>query len=150
MKVSTKKLINMARKWHKLASKGRKRVSLPNNDENVNSDTCSASFVADRGHFVVYSTDCKRFVFPLAYLHNTIFCELLEMSEQEFGLSSIGPIRLPCDSVFLNYIVPLIQRGVAVDLEKALLNSIATFGCSSSSFSTMVHPKNSSSYVVIE
>lgn len=56
------------------------------------------------------------------------------MSEEEFGLSSHGPIRLPCDSALMNYIVLLVQRGVARDLERALLNTIdsATYCCYSS------------------
>lgn len=130
--ISSKKLINMAGKWHKVASKGRNRISLPNHHENVNADSCSTSYVADKGHFVVYSADQRRFVLPLAYLHNNIFRELLEMSAEEFGISSGGSIRLPCDSICLNYVVLLIQRGVAKDLENVLLNSIATYGCSSS------------------
>ena len=84
----------------------------------------------DKGHFVVYTMDKRRFVIPLAYLSNSIFLELLKMSEEEFGLSSDGPILLPCDSVFMNYMVLLIQRGLAKDLEEAVLNSLNTYRCS--------------------
>lgn len=135
--ISKKKLINMARKWHKLASRGKKIISILNKVENVNAYSCSTStsYVADRGYFVIYSADKKRFVLPLACIHSNIFRELLEMSEEEFGLSSGGPIRLPCDSVFLNYIVSLFQRGLSADLEKALLNSISICRFSSTSTS---------------
>ncbi|RVW48280.1 Auxin-responsive protein SAUR67 [Vitis vinifera] len=70
---------------------------------------------------------------PLVFLSNNIFRELFRMSEEEFGLPSNGPITLPYDSVFMEYIIPLIQRGMAKDIEKALLFSIATSRCSLSS-----------------
>jgi hypothetical protein len=73
-----------------------------------------------------------RLAMPLEYLCSNIFQELLiKMFEEEFGLSSEGSIRLPCDAVFMNYMVLLMERGAAKDLEKALLNSIATSHCSS-------------------
>ncbi|KAH7518318.1 hypothetical protein FEM48_Zijuj09G0158700 [Ziziphus jujuba var. spinosa] len=135
--ISTKKLINMARRWHRLSSRGKKRISIPKKVENVNAESfsTSTSYLADKGHFVIYSADQKRFMLPLAYLCNNIFRELLEMSEEEFGLSTGKPIRLTCDSVFLNYIIPLFQRGLSTDLEKALLNSISTCRFSSTSTS---------------
>ncbi|MBA0586800.1 hypothetical protein Gorai_017524 [Gossypium raimondii] len=88
----------MARKWQKLDAIGRRRIT---------------SSLVDKGHFVIYTIDQKRFVIPLAYLRNTIFVELLKMSEEEFGLPSDGPITLPCDSVAMNYILSLLQRSLA-------------------------------------
>ncbi|KAK5837726.1 hypothetical protein PVK06_006453 [Gossypium arboreum] len=114
--VSTKILIRKARKWQKLAAIGRRRIT---------------SSLVDKGHFVIYTIDQKRFVIPLAYLRNTIFVELLKMSEEEFGLPSDGPITLPCDSVAMNYILSLLQRSLAKHLEKAVLNSVASYRCSS-------------------
>ncbi|PPR80471.1 hypothetical protein GOBAR_AA40241 [Gossypium barbadense] len=89
------------------------------------------SSLVDNGHFVIYTIDQKRFVIPLAYLRNNIFMELLKMSEEEFGLPSDGPIIFPCDSVAMNYIVSLLRRSLAKDLEKAVLNSVASYRCSS-------------------
>ncbi|KAG4209556.1 hypothetical protein ERO13_A03G207901v2 [Gossypium hirsutum] len=107
---------SLARKWQKLAVIGRRRIT---------------SSLVDKGHFVIYTIDQKRFVIPLAYLRNTIFVELLKMSEEEFGLPSDGPITLPCDSVAMNYILSLLQRSLAKHLEKAVLNSVASYRCSS-------------------
>ena len=95
--------------------------------------SCSTSSVADKGHFVAYTADQKRFMISLAYLNNEILRELFKLSEEVFGLPSDGPITLPCDSLFMEYIVSLIHRGVAQDLEKALAMSVATCLCSSSS-----------------
>ncbi|KAA8546158.1 hypothetical protein F0562_020948 [Nyssa sinensis] len=120
------KLIKMARKWQNLAAVRRKRLSFPRFNRDVNVDSCSTSMVADKGHFIVYTNDQRRFVIPLVYLNNEIFRELLKMSEEEFGLASDGPITVPCDAFFMEYIVSLIRRGVAKDLEKALLMSVAT------------------------
>ena len=71
------------------------------------------SAVAEKGHFAVYSADRRRFVIPLVYLSSEIFRELLQMSKEEFGIQSEGPIILPCDSVFVDYLISFIQRGVA-------------------------------------
>ncbi|KAJ9704579.1 hypothetical protein PVL29_002912 [Vitis rotundifolia] len=125
----------MAREWQKVAAIRRKRISLPRTHQDLDAGYCSTSSVADKGHFVVYTADQRRFMIPLVYLNSKIFRELFEMSEEEFGLPSDGPITLPCDSFFMEYIIFLVQRGVAKDLEKALLTSIAYTQSSSSFFS---------------
>ena len=129
--ISPKKLMKMARKWQRMAALSRKRISFPSRNKNLdNVESCTTSFsVVDKGHFVVYTTDDRRFVMPLEYLNHNILRELFRMSEEEFGLSSDGPIRLPCDAVFMEYVIKLIRRGVAKDLEKALLKSIETSLC---------------------
>ena len=118
--ISTKKI--MAGKWHKLVCGGRKRICLisPNSDQ---------TFVANRGNFVIYSRDKRRFVLPLAYLQHNIFQELLEISEQEFGLQASGPITLPCDSIFMNSLVPLFHHGLARNLDFAMRNSNSSSLC---------------------
>ncbi|OWM80471.1 hypothetical protein CDL15_Pgr019751 [Punica granatum] len=100
---SPKKLI-------KMASIGRKRIP----------STSHSPLVAEKGHFAVYTVDHGCFVIPLSYLHNQIFQELFRMSEEEFGLSSKGPITLPCDAAFMGYVVSLIQGGVGEELEFGL------------------------------
>ncbi|KAK9287028.1 hypothetical protein L1049_015436 [Liquidambar formosana] len=132
--ISPKKLIKMARKWQKFAAVGRRRILLPKTDWGVDGNSCQTSSIADEGHFVVYSADQSRFVIPLVYLSNDIFRQLFRISEEEFGLPSDGPITLPCDSVFLKYVILLIQRHAAKDLEKSLLMSMATGRCLSTSY----------------
>ncbi|MBA0793163.1 hypothetical protein Gohar_017586, partial [Gossypium harknessii] len=131
--LSTKKLIRMERKWRKMAAIGRKTITSTGSTRRkvADEDHSSESSVGDKGHFVVYTADKKRFVIPLSYLNNSIFQELFKMSEEEFGLSSDGPITFPCDSVIMSYIVLLVRRGLAKDLEKAVLNSITSNSCSS-------------------
>ncbi|KAK3011032.1 hypothetical protein RJ639_011936 [Escallonia herrerae] len=118
--INSKKLIKMARKWQRVAAIRRKRISLSGSSASVN----------DKGHFVVYSTDRKRYVFPLVYLSSYIFRELLKASEEEYGLPSDGPIVFPCDAVFMDYAVALIQKRTTQDVEKALFVSMAN-RCSS-------------------
>nr|GMC80541.1 auxin-responsive protein SAUR68-like [Ipomoea batatas] len=127
--ISSKKLIKMARRWQKFAAIRRKRISFPRLNDDANS--CSTSTAANKGHFVVYTADQKRFVVPLSYLDNEIIRQLLSMSEEEFGLPSDGPITLPCDAVFMDYIVSLLSRGLSRELEIALLNSVTSYRCSS-------------------
>ncbi|EEF39747.1 conserved hypothetical protein [Ricinus communis] len=76
------------------------------------------------------SIDHKRFVIPLTFLSNNIVGELFKMSEEVFGLPSEGPIRLPCDAVYMNFIFSIIQKGLDKDIEKALLVSVDTNCCS--------------------
>ncbi|XP_059311343.1 auxin-responsive protein SAUR64-like [Lycium ferocissimum] len=131
--LSGKKLIKMDRKWQKFAAMQRKRISLPRNGNDEDSCSASSSIIAGKGQFVVYTTDQKRFVIPLAYLQNEVILQLLNMSEEEFGCPIGGPIILPCDSDFMDYIVSLIKKhATAEDLHKALLLLISS-SCSSTS-----------------
>ncbi|KAM3327990.1 auxin-responsive protein SAUR68-like [Capsicum galapagoense] len=132
--LNTKKLIKMARRWQKFAAMQRKRISLPRNGSDADSYGTSSSSKVEKGHFVVYTVDQARFVIPLVYLENEIIRQLLNISEEEFGVPSGGPITLPCDSTFMDYIISLIKKGIAAgDLHKALLLSIPSCCCSTSS-----------------
>ncbi|KAJ4965609.1 hypothetical protein NE237_017458 [Protea cynaroides] len=105
--INPKKLIEMARKWRKVAP-SKRNISFSRlngtGDETVEQGRNS---VAHKGHFVVYTLDSRRFVVPLEWLSSNIFRDLFRMSEEEFGLPTDGPIMLPCDSVFLEYVVLL-------------------------------------------
>ncbi|XP_031125982.1 auxin-responsive protein SAUR68-like [Ipomoea triloba] len=126
--ISSKKLIKLAKKWQKFAAVRRKRISFPSLNDDT--DCCSTSSAVNKGHFVVYTADQKRFVVPLSYLENEIIRQLLNMSEEEFGLPSDGPITLPCDAAFMNYIISLLSRGLSKELENALLISFTSSRCS--------------------
>ncbi|XP_069152887.1 auxin-responsive protein SAUR68-like [Solanum lycopersicum] len=128
--LSAKKLIKMARKWQKFESMQRKRISFPRNGSDVERCSTFSSSIVEKNHFVVYTIDQARFVVPLAYLENEVIRQLLDMSEEEFGLSSGGPITLPCESDFMDYIISLITTE---DLVNALLLSIPSSCCSTSS-----------------
>lgn len=128
--IGAKNLMAMAKMWQRLAR--RKRITLPRpcDDQEANNNMeknkyCKRALLsskAEKGHFVVYTSDSRRFVLPLAYLDNAIFRELLKLAEEEFGLPRNAPITLPFNSVFVDYLVWLIQRNVSVDvLEKALM-----------------------------
>ncbi|XP_031285310.1 auxin-responsive protein SAUR67-like [Pistacia vera] len=123
----------MAKKWQKVAAIKRRRISLPKATGVVDSESCRTSSVVEKGHFVVYTADQRRFVIPLTYLKNDIIRELFTTAEDEFGLPSGGPITLPCDAIFMEHAVPLIQRHATKDVEKALLMSLATGRCLPSS-----------------
>ncbi|XP_010690679.2 auxin-responsive protein SAUR64 [Beta vulgaris subsp. vulgaris] len=116
----------MARKWQKIAAASRRKISWPRP-------------LADKGHFVVYTTDGRRFIIPLAYLKNEIFVELLKLAEEEFGVASLGAIMMPCDSSFMEYAISMIQRCVAEDLQKALIVSLADCRYSSLSHEHQEH-----------
>ncbi|XVE93954.1 hypothetical protein REPUB_Repub01dG0238600 [Reevesia pubescens] len=122
--INAKRLIELARKWQKMAAIKHRRISFPKG--NRNEDPVANS---GKGHFAVYTTDKKRFVVPLKYLNTNLFRELLKMSEEGFGIPADGPINLPCDSSFLEYMMPFIQGCVPEDLEKALLTTLTTCHC---------------------
>ncbi|WMV26313.1 hypothetical protein MTR67_019698 [Solanum verrucosum] len=73
----------MARRWHKFAAKQRKRISFPRSSYH-GAESCSIAFsIVDKGHSVVYTTDQKQLVVPLAYLQHEVIGRLLHMSEEE-------------------------------------------------------------------
>lgn len=85
----------------------------------------SSPLTTEKGHFVIYTVDHKRFEVPLSYLQNAVFQELLRISEEELGIPSKAPMTLLCDAVSMEYMVLLVKRGVTQDLEvKSLLDSI--------------------------
>ena len=133
--ISAKKLIKLARKWQKLAALRRKRIAMPRNIATVDADAerCSTSNTVEKGHFVVYSIDERRFVLPLEYLNDDIVKELLMLAEEEFGLLSNSPLTLPCDAGFMKYVIDLIRRRMSKDVERQVLMSMASIRCSSSS-----------------
>ncbi|KAM3358970.1 auxin-responsive protein SAUR68-like [Capsicum galapagoense] len=132
--LSTKKLIKLTRKWQKFAAKLRKRVSFPGNETYTDSCSLSSSSIVEKGHFVVYTIDQRRYAFPLTYLENEVVRQLLSDSEEEFGLPSGYPITLTCDSTIMDYTILVIKKGVAdVILHNALLLTIPSCCCSTSS-----------------
>ncbi|XP_043814592.1 auxin-responsive protein SAUR68-like [Manihot esculenta] len=125
--ISTKKLLKLAKKWQKMAAVRRRRITSSQNIGSI--DTSS---IAEKGHFVVYSTDKKRFLLPLEYLNNELIRELFSIAEEEFGLQSEGPLTLPCDADLMEYAISLIRQNATRDVERAWLVSIASSGCASS------------------
>ncbi|KAK8987419.1 hypothetical protein V6N11_027171 [Hibiscus sabdariffa] len=95
-------------------------------------NSCSTSSVVDKGHFVVYSVDQKRFVLPLEYLKNNIVMELFNLAEEEFGLPGNGILLMPCDANFMEYVIALIKKKPSKEVEKALILSVSTSRCCSS------------------
>ena len=126
--ISSKKLFKMASKWEIFAVIKRKGISLPNNEAGLVNGTAQLAY---KGHFVVYTTDQARFMIPLEYLSKRIFRELLKLSEEEFGLEIDGPITLPCDASFMEYVILFLQRGGDKNVETFLLMSVVT-SCDSS------------------
>lgn len=84
-----------------------------------------------RGHFVVYSKDNTRFLVPLPYLNNPIFRVLLEMAEEEYGLTVHGLLRLPCEKELVDFILSMLEKNSDDDVDKAVL-SISRFHANSS------------------
>ncbi|WCJ18914.1 SAUR-like auxin-responsive protein family [Euphorbia peplus] len=143
--ISTKKLIKLARKWQKIAVIKRRRITLAHSIGIT--DTSTTSTKAEKGCFVVYSADKKRFVLPLEYLNHEIIRELFNLAEEEFGLPGNNALTLPCDSQLMEYAVDLIKRRAARDVERALLNSIAS--CTRSSLPYHLHHKETSHQAAI-
>ncbi|KAK0575761.1 hypothetical protein LWI29_006563 [Acer saccharum] len=106
--INLERVFEMASKWRSKAAsrrwrQRRRQTSFPRNSASGHDHHQKSKniVVAQKGHFVVYSIDKKRFEVPLQYLNNEIFKELLQMSQEEFGLPTTGPIMLPCDAVFM-------------------------------------------------
>lgn len=124
--MNPRRLVNMAGKV--AAMRRRRRNMLPMNDS-AKDLIATGKSRPEKGNFAVYTADGRRFAVPLAYLENPIFIELLKMSEEEFGLRGNGPITLPCDGVFMDFLVSLVERCVCEDVEKALVTSMGSGRC---------------------
>ncbi|KAJ0966908.1 hypothetical protein J5N97_023825 [Dioscorea zingiberensis] len=130
--ISTKRLVEMVRRWQKATALRRRRISSTRiNQQSTRSHTSSCSLaIASKGHIFIYTTDEKRFMIPLSYLRSSIFMQLLRMSEEEFGLPRDGPITLPCDSSCMESVISFLKsRTSKEDKERALLASIANRRC---------------------
>ncbi|KAE8781670.1 auxin-responsive protein SAUR36-like [Hordeum vulgare] len=119
--ISSKKLAQLSKKWQGIGAIGRRRFTASDKDIHP-----SCSSVAGKGHFVVYSSDGRRFEIPLVCLHTTVFEELLRISQEEFGFTSDRRITLPCDTTMMEYVMSLLRREASQDVERALLSSIVT------------------------
>ncbi|RWR90621.1 auxin-responsive protein SAUR64-like protein [Cinnamomum micranthum f. kanehirae] len=122
--INSQRLLKMARKWQKFAVNARRRISAPISGRSVEAESCIKS-VADRGHFVVYTIDGKRFMVPLDHLNSPIFVELLRLSEEQFGLPCDGPITIPCEAFFMEYVISFLQRRLSKEVGTSLLTSMA-------------------------
>ncbi|XP_021285568.1 auxin-responsive protein SAUR68-like [Herrania umbratica] len=133
--ISTKKLFKLARKWQIMATIRQKRITSPRpSGVDVNTNNCSTSSpIVEKGHFVVYGADQIQFVLPLEYLRSRIVTELFALAEEEFGLPSDGPLTLPCDAAFMEYVIVLIKKHATEAVVKALLMTLSDTRCSSSS-----------------
>ncbi|XP_024319144.1 auxin-responsive protein SAUR36-like [Brachypodium distachyon] len=112
--IQPKKLAQLARKWQ------RAKTTVAGDDEVC----CASSNVTDKGHFVVYTAEGRRFEVPLVYLGTTIFLELLRMSQEEFGYTSDGKITLPFNAMMMEYIMCLLRRNASEEVERAFLSSV--------------------------
>ncbi|XP_066394752.1 auxin-responsive protein SAUR36-like [Miscanthus floridulus] len=122
--ISAKRIAHLAKKWQRMAAQARKRLTLGAAAKEA--DECCSS-VASKGHCTVYTADGARFEVPLACLSTTVFGELLQMSQEEFGFTgSDGRITLPCDAAVMEYAMCLLRRGASAELEQAFLTTMAT------------------------
>ncbi|KAK8626761.1 hypothetical protein V6N13_134393 [Hibiscus sabdariffa] len=57
-----------------------------------------------KSYFAVYvGENQKRFVIPVSLLSQPLFQDLLGMSEEEFGYSPTGGLRIPCsEDIFVD------------------------------------------------
>ncbi|CAL5072986.1 unnamed protein product [Urochloa decumbens] len=124
--VSAKTLVQMAKKWQRMAALARKRLtSAPAKETEGSCSTSTSPSVAGKGHCVVYSADGRRFEVPLVFLGTAVFVELLNMSQEEFGFTSDdGRITLPCDAAVVEYVMCLLRRDASEEVVRAVLSSM--------------------------
>uniref|UniRef100_A0ACD5UIZ3 Uncharacterized protein n=1 Tax=Avena sativa TaxID=4498 RepID=A0ACD5UIZ3_AVESA len=125
--VSAKRLAQLAKKWQRMAAMGRKRITRTTTTKSSTEECREATSVAVKGHCVVYTADGCRFEVPLVYLGTTVFGELLQLSQEEFGFAGIqdNRITLPCDAAVMEYAMCLLRRDASMEVVKAFLSSIA-------------------------
>ncbi|XP_074586266.1 auxin-responsive protein SAUR66-like [Curcuma longa] len=123
------RLIKMVRKWKKVAALGRRRITSER-AENRDGEAGPpwSAMVASKGHVFVYTADGKRFMVPLKYLSSGVFRELLQRSEEEFGLPADGPITLPCGAACMESVISFLHSRGTSNAERAILESISSDG----------------------
>lgn len=124
------RLVQMARKWRKAALLGRKRISWDKAPEGTECGT----LVTEKGHFVLYTCEGKRFMVPIGFLNTSILQELLMIAKEEFGFPGDGPITLPCNAVVFEHVLSLIKTGGLKRAEKNPAVSSFMRNCSESSY----------------
>jgi hypothetical protein len=67
----------------------------------------------------------KCFEVLLEYLSTAVFAQFLQISQEEFGFTSGGRITLHCDASVTEYAMCLLRRSAPVEVEKALLSTMA-------------------------
>jgi len=124
--ISAKTLVQMAKKWQRMAALARKRLTATPGKEAADGSCGASTSVAIKGHCVVYSSNGRRFEVPLAYLGTAVFSELLSMSQEEFGFAGDdGRITLPCDAAVMEYVMCLLRRDASEEVVRAFLSSIS-------------------------
>lgn len=118
----------MVRKWQKVAALGRRRITSEWPENRGGEARPASATVASKGHVFVYTDDGKRFMVPLKYLSSGVFRELLQRSEEEFGLPADGPITLPCGAACMESVISFLHGRGTSDAERALLESIGGRG----------------------
>ncbi|KAF3681796.1 Auxin-responsive protein SAUR64 [Capsicum annuum] len=93
--LSPKKLIKMARRWRKFAAMQRRRISFPRNGSNADGCSTSSSYTVEKGHFVVYTIDQRRYAFPLTYLENEVVRQLLSTSKKSLDYQVVALLHYP-------------------------------------------------------
>lgn len=73
-----------------------------------------------KGHFAIYTKGGKRFVVPLYYLNHPIFRVLLEMAEEEFGTAPHGPLQVPCEEEFMEFVLSLLRKNTSQQADDEL------------------------------
>jgi Auxin responsive protein len=85
-------------------------VEIPRKSQNKTKSNMPAS---PKGHFAAYTRDGQRFLVPISYLNSKIFKDLLKLAEEEYGVSSDGPLVLPCDASFMRRTLEMLQSSKA-------------------------------------
>ncbi|KAI4311400.1 hypothetical protein MLD38_036302 [Melastoma candidum] len=122
--ISSKKLLQLAKKWQMVAKVARKRISLGRTSSEKGLRHMEEASVARKGHFAIYTTDGGRFEIPLSCLANGVIRELFAIAEEVFGIPGKGPIVLPVDASSMEQVMSMIRQGLSPEQEITLLRSL--------------------------
>lgn len=88
-------------RWHEFTTRSQYRVMKPSCcqicHKEIATCTCGSLKKVPHGFLALYvGTEEKRFLVPAASLNHPAFRELLEQTQEEFGFSQKGALRMPC------------------------------------------------------
>ncbi|XP_059077230.1 protein SMALL AUXIN UP-REGULATED RNA 12-like [Cryptomeria japonica] len=96
---------------YSLSSKSRRHFS--SRDEFLNRSCGGLPADVPKGHCAVYvGSEQSRYIIPTKYLNHSLFRELLDKAEEEYGFDHQMGLTIPCEEVAFQYLTSILEKRV--------------------------------------
>ncbi|OQU89861.1 hypothetical protein SORBI_3002G284600 [Sorghum bicolor] len=101
--ISSKRLVQLAKKWQHMAALGRRRLTMITTIKDGNLYCTSA--IANKGHCVVYTADDRITVPCEAEVMEYVMCLLRRKPSQEVERAVLSSVLMPCNCMSSMFMV---------------------------------------------